>query len=370
MKQFFTFSFLLFFLYGLQAQNLSPQQYSSRLRSSDRNVKSVNFNGQWRGGFQENSYNYSGLGGNNITYVLELTTEGSRVFGYSYTYFIERNKKYYTICRLTGSLNRETNDLVVTEIERTKFNTPPNFQNCFQTHRLHYEKGENDIEYLRGTWIPAPNQGPGCGSGTTVLSRKVAERLPFGIRPSERSNNTAKAPAKKPAPKKQVTVTPKKTDPVIAQKPIQTQPKIERESATAMKPPAEQKAEIKNNNRIAERSPKLENRKKNVLRTIVIEQPTFQVDFYDNGEIDGDSITVYYNGRAVLSNKKLTDKPISLTLTLDKNADQNEVVMYAENLGFIPPNTALMIVTDGSKRYVVRMESDLGKSGSVIFKHE
>ena len=89
MKQFFTFSFLLFFLYGLQAQNLSPQQYSSRLRSSDRNVKSVNFNGQWRGGFKENSYNYSGLGGNNITYVLELTTEGSRVFGYSYTYFIE-----------------------------------------------------------------------------------------------------------------------------------------------------------------------------------------------------------------------------------------------------------------------------------------
>lgn len=44
--------------------------------------------------------------------------------------------------------------------------------------------------------------------------------------------------------------------------------------------------------------------------------------------------------------------------------------MYADNLGTIPPNTALMIVTDGNKRYEVRMESDYGKSGSVIFKKE
>ena len=46
---------------------------------------------------------------------------------------------------------------------------------------------------------------------------------------------------------------------------------------------------------------------------------------------------------------------------------ENVVTMYAENLGTIPPNTAVMIVTDGKRRYEVRMESDLKKSGSVIF---
>ena len=46
-----------------------------------------NFNGQWKGGFNETSYGFSGLGGNDIDYVLELETKGSNVSGYSYTYF-------------------------------------------------------------------------------------------------------------------------------------------------------------------------------------------------------------------------------------------------------------------------------------------
>jgi len=71
-----------------------------------------------------------------------------------------------------------------------------------------------------------------------------------------------------------------------------------------------------------------------------------------------------------LSHQKLTDKPISLSLVLDKDVKENVVTMYADNLGTIPPNTALMIVMDGSKRYEVRIESDLAKSGSVIFQHE
>jgi hypothetical protein len=50
------------------------------------------------------------------------------------------------------------------------------------------------------------------------------------------------------------------------------------------------------------------------------------------------------------------------------NSDEiNELVMYADNLGTIPPNTALMIVTDGNKRYEVRVTSDLKKSGTIRF---
>jgi hypothetical protein len=44
--------------------------------------------------------------------------------------------------------------------------------------------------------------------------------------------------------------------------------------------------------------------------------------------------------------------------------------MYAENLGTIPPNTALMVVTDGSNRYEVRIASDLEKSGVIRFIHK
>ena len=375
MKRFFTVFLLMFVSFGLFAQHSLAQNYSSQKTTSHYNShskKDINFNGQWKGGFDEGGYGIAGID-DDIKYVLELTIDGSAVSGYSYTYFQEGIKKYYTICRLTGTLNREANELVVTEVERTKFNTPPGFINCFQTHRLHYEKDSGNIEELRGTWIPAPNQGTGCGSGTTVLTRKMVSNLPTAYMP-RKSNQVAKTMAPKlahknsvVAPKKNpVATAPKKTSPSIAKKIPEHQNEIQKTETVKSFVPT---PEIQHQSIIVPPSPKgFEIRRKDIIKTIEIDQPTFHLDFYDNGEIDGDSITVFYNGKIVLSHQRLSDKPISLTLTLDKNAPENIVTMYADNLGTIPPNTALMIVTDGSKRYEVRIESDTEKSGSVIFE--
>ena len=109
------------------------------------------------------------------------------------------------------------------------------------------------------------------------------------------------------------------------------------------------------------------NRKVNVLQTIELTNAEFQIDLYDNGDIDGDSVTVYFNGQVVVGKQKLTDKPITIKLKANPNRS-NELVMYANNLGSIPPNTALMKVTAGDKVYEVRMESDNDKSGAVVFK--
>jgi len=114
-----------------------------------------------------------------------------------------------------------------------------------------------------------------------------------------------------------------------------------------------------------------EKRNSELIRTIEINNPTFKVDLYDNGDIDGDSISLFYNGKLLLSHKKLSDKPLTLTLDASNDNDEpNELIMYAENLGSIPPNTALMIVTDGDKRYEIRIASDLKKSGSIRFVHK
>ena len=324
------------------------------------------FNGQWKGSFNETSYGFSGLEGNNIDYVLELETTGSSVSGYSYTYFNEGAKRYYTICKLTGTLNRSTKDIVVTEVERIKYNTPPGFQNCFQTHKLHYVLDSGDVETLRGSWMPAPNQDGNCGYGTTFLSRRIIKKLPLEI----------KVPDKKITritPKNPVVSKPKYNPPKTNYK-TQVKPKAEEQPPVVkkdvpMKDVPSVIPEIKKTETIKQSSPEFEPRRKDILKTITIYQPTFTVDFYDNGEIDGDSITVFYNGRILLSHKMLTTKAISLTLSLDENVSQNIIIMYADNLGTIPPNTALMIVTDGDKRYEVRISSDTEKSGSVIFVH-
>ena len=47
-----------------------------------------------------------------------------------------------------------------------------------------------------------------------------------------------------------------------------------------------------------------------------------------------------------------------------------EMIMVGENLGSIPPNTALMIVNDGEKRYQVYLTSDNKKNAMVRFIYE
>jgi len=372
MKKIFSLIFLYFFSSGLIAQQQPSQGYLADKDESTHNKK-VDFTGQWKGGFNENN-GIPAFDDLNTRYVLELTIDGSKVSGYSYTYFQEMNKKYFTICRLTGSLNRSTNDVIVTEIERVKYNTPPDFGNCFQTHRLHYEKGEDNTETLTGTWIPAPNQPPTCGrGGKTTLSRRIVNDMPTGFMPHK-----IPAAPKENKPKQQnpVAVAPKKHESIknLQSNTEKSKPELGNIAEAA---PIKQDTPVNDNpeaktldNTIPPAYNGYESRRKDVVKTIEIAQPTFHLDFYDNGEIDGDSITVFYNGKMVLSHKRLSDKAISLDLTLDKNAKENIITMYADNLGTIPPNTALMVVTDGGKRYEVRMESDYGKSGSVIFKSE
>jgi len=68
-----------------------------------------------------------------------------------------------------------------------------------------------------------------------------------------------------------------------------------------------------------------------------------------------------------LSNKTLTDKPLTLNLTADPDKTENELLIYAENEGTIKPNTALMVVTEGGSRTEVRITSDAKKNGVVLF---
>lgn len=112
---------------------------------------------------------------------------------------------------------------------------------------------------------------------------------------------------------------------------------------------------------------KYSNRTKHVLKKIELKEAGFKVDLYDDGDVDGDIVSVYYNGRALLTGKKLTEKALTLNLTADPTRAANELLIYADNEGDIPPNTALMVVTDGANRTEVRITADAKKNGVVIF---
>jgi hypothetical protein len=116
--------------------------------------------------------------------------------------------------------------------------------------------------------------------------------------------------------------------------------------------------------------PTLTERKAELVKEIKVDTGTIKLDFYDNGQIDGDTISVYVNNMPVVSNQRLTAKPISIKVKIDPKRTEQEVIMVGENLGSIPPNTALMIVNAGEKRYQLYLTSDEQKNAMVRFIYE
>lgn len=112
----------------------------------------------------------------------------------------------------------------------------------------------------------------------------------------------------------------------------------------------------------------IEKRDNRLTRTIVVERDSIAITLYDNGEIDGDSVTLIYNDKIILQHLRLTDKPHTIYIKIKPGSSRNELVMYAENLGSIPPNTALMVIHDGDKRYELNISSTKDSNGMVAFK--
>ncbi len=108
----------------------------------------------------------------------------------------------------------------------------------------------------------------------------------------------------------------------------------------------------------------------NHIQEIRVDTGVVKLDFYDNAQIDGDSITVTVNNQVLVSNQRLGLKPVSMEIKVSLDNPEQEVTMVAENLGTIPPNTALLIVTAGNKKYQLFLASNVKKNAQVRFIYE
>jgi len=109
----------------------------------------------------------------------------------------------------------------------------------------------------------------------------------------------------------------------------------------------------------------LRTRENTLAKQIETTAGEIRVDLYDNGEIDGDTVSIYHNNTMVVSEARLSQKPVTVRFTVDEAHPHHELVMVAENLGSIPPNTSLMIVTAKDKRYQVFITSSEQKNAKV-----
>jgi hypothetical protein len=235
-----------------------------------------------------------------------------------------------------------------------------------------FEKNDSASGYIKGE---------NCGGGRMYL-RKVAtsdfyiepflrkKSLPKPEIPAIAENNPVKPPSNKTTT---VTKTPsnQKTNklPDAGKNIVVTKPRID--SAIKTDVSAERNAPLKNLTvKPSVKIPAiLTQRQNDLLQTIIINSEEVTVKLYDNGEIDDDTISVYLDNQLILSKKRLTASALTINLKMDESNPDHELVMVADNLGRIPPNTSLMVVTASDKRYEVRITSTEQKNAMVRFKY-
>jgi hypothetical protein len=363
-----------------------------------------NISGQWIGKFTSEEDPRGG----GTDYVLEIESKEGQLTGFSYTYFSIAGKRYFVICKLKGNYDKSSKSMSINEVETIKTNTPPDFENCHQLHQLTYLK-QKDKETLVGKWKPS-EKGSNCGKGFTELERKalVKENSNKKVQNTQKTTAQNQNPAKKEIVKPPIKTspsandknastknnqnTPKPTTPsqkniVKNNKPTPEIKKVIVEEPKVTKPPTTTQQSVKDNyeqkksdksvlpndslkvkKNLDNSKEKMNKRTYEIIKVIEVSQPSIKIEIYDNGQIDGDIVSIYLNEKQLVASKMLTAQPISLQIEIDEKEAVYDLIMFAESLGSIPPNTALMIVTTPTQRYEINISSNEQTSGAIRFK--
>jgi len=317
----------------------------------------------------------------------------SSVTGVSYSYL---DVRFYGKATMTGSMDRSEKKFQIQELRTVEVKSLGGGGTCLMKYIFTYDRSGKE-EFLEGTFVgksedrqnPKNNGDWGnCGGGKVYLRR--VQNSDFYVEPFLRDKPVVKKDTaatvttspppvvKKAPPKTNPTTTKKKTSTVkkpttsvkkntstVKTKPVIINPKTDSTKKTTqpeIKNPVAAKKTI---------TPDILKTRENALaQTITVNTEQVTIKLYDNGEIDDDTISVFVDKQLKLSHKRLSTSPIVLTLDFDASDTEHEVVMVAENLGRIPPNTSLMVITAGDKRYQVQITSTEQKNAMVRFKYE
>jgi hypothetical protein len=354
---------------------------------------SQSLTGIWRGYFISES-------GDN--YKLEFQVKqnsAAAVSGVSYSYL---DTRFYGKATMTGSFTINAGNFRIREIKTVEVRNMGYGNTCIMNYNLTYSRSGKE-EYLEGTYLGKPEvkdkENPyewgECGGGKVFL-RKV-KTSDFYVEPFLRkpnSNTVTKTPSSKPP----VSSGPRTVTPPPVSKPKTRTPPVPKtktggstgtaKAKTTNIPPRRNTITApKANDSVIVKSPDikkqstpvkppvveadvLKSRQNELMKSLVVHDPDVTVKLFDNGEIDNDTISVFFDKKLILSKKKLTASPLILKLKMDESDPNHELVMVAENLGRIPPNTSLMVVEAGEQRFEVRITSTEQKNAMVRFRYE
>jgi len=276
---------------------------------------SQNLQGKWVGKLTQQPGGYSQL------YDLELDlSQRKNIWGDSYAF--EGDSVQIRI-GLSGYIDKDSSRLSENVGWIREDKVPFTWIACIKQFVLAYRKDSN-FEYLEGTWTGVSKDDPSndCFPGKVILSRTI-EGLNKFLEDHKDS----------------VIVT----EPVVI---ANTAPPI-----------------LDFNPRFRETEPKK-------ITEIIVNHENIQIQLVDYMKVDDDTVSVYLNRNLLAKNIRIAKRPALINFKLDGRIELHELLLYAENLGRIPPNTSEMIVVDGEKKHRVMIVSDKEKTAAVYLRYK
>lgn len=326
-------------------------------------------------------------------YELALSEYRGKISGYSYVTFISNDTFYYGIRKIRAEIQGDS--LIVQDDKMLVHNFPQAPAKGVGRVITIPLRGQDSLVTISGRWKTNQTKKYYSVPGAIELSRSedsthsplIAHLKELNIIPStpyQNSDAVAVAQVQKPEEKK----SPERKE---AEKPVRAEPqpavvasRKERKKEMETEKPKTDLALSRENEKAEERKPapvspalvpaapaKLAytERKTKAPQVFEVQSDSLVLAFYDNGVVDGDSISVYLDGKAVVSAARLRTVATKVTVSV-AGKDEVSLVLVAENLGSIPPNTGLLTIRDGEDQYQVNFSADMQTNASILIRRK
>jgi len=111
---------------------------------------------------------------------------------------------------------------------------------------------------------------------------------------------------------------------------------------------------------------------KTAVRKVIevpIKQRHVELRINDYLDEDNDTISIYLNRNLIVNKNRISKKPLKFNINIDPLLPSNEILLFADNLGTIPPNTSQLVIIDGKQTHRIIIESDKQKTAAVYLKY-
>jgi len=309
------------------------------------------------------------------SFEIALTQYKEKVYGFTRSSFIVNDTLYYIIKRVKGTINGDVCELKDDDIISSNF--PGKIDKGVKVTTVFRMNRADSSWHLTGDWNTNTVKkkyyaitGKISMTEETNLDNskllphleelKLAKELDFYL-----AKNNPTSPVIVPTPKEVASTKKKNSEP---------------SSKNETKTPTIQAINKSTNTQsitnstivpaIIPAAALVKERKAAAPQIVNVKSDSIQLAIYDNGEIDGDTVSVLLNGEIIFAKQGLKATAIRKTIYVQKDVDEMSLVLYAENLGKYPPNTGLLVVTDGDQTYQVRFSADFQQNATVIFRRK